>query len=87
MLRQRGFISHLVQVLDHHAEREDWQGDFNIYRIVEVFWNIGDWDNPPEIAKADDLFAYPAVLSYQGGDVMELENLASFQEYWQKMED
>lgn len=84
LLRQKGFVSHLVKVLDHQAEREDWQGDFNIYRIVEVFWNIKDWDNPSEIAKADALFAYPAVLSYQGGDVMELENLPSFQEYWQK---
>lgn len=24
LLRQRGFVSHLVRVLDHQAEREDW---------------------------------------------------------------
>lgn len=84
LLRQRGFVSHLVQVLNRQAERENWQGDFDTYRIVEVFWAIENWDNPPTVARADELFSYPAVLSYQGGDVMRLQNLPSFQERWQE---
>jgi hypothetical protein len=81
LLRQKGYVTHLVKVLDYKPERETWQGDFNIYRIVEVFWVI-DWDNPSASAKADKLFGYSGVLRYEGGDVMELEVLPTFKKQW-----
>jgi hypothetical protein len=69
--RQSGYVTHLVKILDYKSEREDWQGDFNIYRIVEVLWVI-DWQDPPSSARADEVFGY-SVKAYQGGDVMFLE--------------
>ncbi|XHR85752.1 MAG: hypothetical protein ACFKPT_16460 [Gloeotrichia echinulata GP01] len=60
LLRQRGYVTHLVRVLDYKPEREDWKGDYDIYRIVEVFWTI-DFVNPPASAKADKMFDYSAV--------------------------
>ncbi|WP_334822844.1 hypothetical protein [Nostoc sp.] len=71
----------LKEVLDHQSEREEWQGDYNIYRIVEVLWAI-DCSNPPVIAKADAIFDYPAVLDYRGGNAMKLEDLSTFKEHW-----
>ncbi|WP_334698192.1 hypothetical protein [Nostoc sp.] len=81
LLRQRGYVTHLVKVLDYKSEDDDWQGDFNIYRIVEIIWVIS-WENPPIFAKADELFGYKEVLHYQGGDVMELNTLPSFNKHW-----
>ncbi|WP_337885920.1 hypothetical protein [Fischerella thermalis] len=74
LLRQKGFVTHLVKVLDYKPERETGQGEFDIYRIVEVLWAI-PWNNPPVSAKADEVFGYSEVLNYQGGNVMELENI------------
>ena len=81
LLRQHGYVTHLVKVLDRQSEREEWQGDYNIYRIVEVLWAI-DCRNPPVTAKADAIFDYPAVLAYQGGNAMKLEDLSTFKEHW-----
>jgi hypothetical protein len=81
LLRQLGYVTHVVKVLDHQAEREDWQGDYNLYRIVEVAWAIGS-TNPPPSAKAGLIFGYPEVLAYMGGDVMKLEELPTFQKAW-----
>lgn len=36
LIRQSGYVTYLVKILDYKSAREDWQGDFNIYRIVEV---------------------------------------------------
>lgn len=80
LLRQGGYVTHLVEVLDYKPEREKWQGDFNIYRIVEVLWVI-DWNNLPNSARADEVFGYPVNL--QGGDVMFLETMPTFQQHWQ----
>lgn len=80
LLRQGGYVTHLVEVLDYKPEREKWQGDFNIYRIVEVLWVI-DWNSPPDFAKAENVFAFPVKL--QGGDVMSLENISAFRQHWQ----
>lgn len=80
LLRQNSYVTHLVEVLDYKPEREKWQGDFNIYRIVEVLWVI-DWNNPSDSAKADEVFDYPVRL--QGGDVMFLETMPTFQQHWQ----
>jgi hypothetical protein len=80
LLRQGGYVTHLVEVLDYKPEREKWQGDFNIYRIVEVLWVI-DWNNLPNSARADEVFGYPVRL--QGGDVMFLETMPTFQQHWQ----
>jgi hypothetical protein len=74
LLRQQGYVTHLVKILDYKAEREVWTGDYDIYRIVEVLWAI-DFDNPPVSAKADAMFDYPEVLDYRSGNVMELESL------------
>ncbi len=80
LLRQSSYVTHLVEVLDYKPEREKWQGDFNIYRIVEVLWVI-DQNNLPDTAKADVVFGYSVNL--QGGDVMFLETMPTFQQHWQ----
>ena len=85
LLRQGGYVTHLVEVLDEKPGREKWQGDFNIYRIVEVLWVI-DWANLPSSAKADEVFGY-SVKGYQGGDVMFLETMPTFQQHWQNQGD
>lgn len=33
--------TYFVEILDYKSEREKWQGDFNVYGIVEVLWVIG----------------------------------------------
>ncbi|MEX0268111.1 hypothetical protein AB3R30_03115 [Leptolyngbyaceae cyanobacterium UHCC 1019] len=81
LLRQHGYVTHLVKVLNRQVEREERQGDFNLYRIVEVEWSI-DGTNPPISAKADVIFGYSAVLDYMGGSVMQLEELPTFKEAW-----
>ena len=68
-------------MLDYKSERERWQGDFNIYRVVEVLWVI-NWQDPLSSAKADEVFGY-SVKAYQGGDVMFLETMPTFQQHWQ----
>jgi len=80
-LRQHGYVTHLVRVLDYKPEREDWKGDYDIYRIVEVFWTI-DFVNPPASVKADKMFDYEAVLHYRGGNVMKLDDLPAFKSRW-----
>lgn len=70
-----------MEILDYKSERENWQGDFNIYRIVEVLWVI-DWQDLPNSAKADEVFGY-SVRAYQGGNVMFLETMPTFQQHWQ----
>lgn len=81
LLRQHGYVTHLIKVLDRQSEREERSGDYNLYRIVEVMWAIGT-TNPPASAKADIIFGYPSVLNLQGGNVMKLEELPTFQEAW-----
>lgn len=81
LLRQQGYVTHLVRVLDYKAEREAWEGDYNIYRIVEVLWAI-DFGSPSTSAKADTMFSYPEVLDYRSGNVMELESLPTFRQRW-----
>lgn len=83
LLRQKGYVTHLVKVLDYKAEREDLKDDWNIYRIVEVVWTI-NFDNPSRLAKvkAEIIFDYPEVLDYQSGDAMELESLPTFTNHW-----
>jgi hypothetical protein len=81
LLRQKGYVTHLVKVLDYKPEREAWEGDYNIYRIVEILWTIA-CDRPPPSAKADEVFGYPEVLDYRGGNVMELGTLPTFKQRW-----
>lgn len=81
LLRQHEYVTHLVKVLDHQAEREDWEGDFNLYRIIEVIWAINS-TAPPKSASANVIFGYSAVLDYRGGKVMRLEKLRTFREAW-----
>lgn len=47
---------------------------------MEVLWVI-DWNNPSASAKADEVFGY--LVKLQGGDVMMLETMLTFQQYWQ----
>jgi hypothetical protein len=82
LLRQHGYVTHLVRVLDYKSENDAWRGDFNIYRIVEVLWVI-DWSNPVATLKADKVFAFPEVLHFQGGNAMHLADLPTFQDHWQ----
>jgi hypothetical protein len=79
LLRQRGYVTHLVKVLDCKAKREIGKDNYDIYRIVEVLWAI-DFDNRPVSAKADKMFDYR--VRYQGGNVMELEKLPTFRQRW-----
>ena len=81
LLRQHGYVTHLVKVLNRHAEFEDWQGLYNIYRIVEVLWTT-DFSNPPISAKADEIFDFPEVLKFMSGNIMKLEELPTFKESW-----
>lgn len=81
LLRQHGYVTHLVKVLNRQAEHDDDPNVFNIYRIVEVVWSIGG-TNPPSSLKADLVFGYTEVLSYMGGDVMNLEELPTFTNRW-----
>lgn len=81
LLRLQGYVTHLVRVLDYKAEREAWEGNYNIYRVVEVLWAI-DFSSPSTSAKADTMFGYPEVLDYRSGDVMELESLPTFRQRW-----
>ena len=81
LLRQHGYVTHLVKVLNRQTEFEDWQSNYNIYRIVEVLWVI-DCSDPPIAAKADEVFGYSAVLNLQGGNVMKLTELPTFKEAW-----
>lgn len=83
LLRQHGYVTHLVRVLDYKAESDAWRGDFNIYRIVEVLWGLGDWSSPAATLKADKVFDYPGVMYYEGGDAMYLAALPTFQKRWQ----
>lgn len=81
LLRQHGYVTHLVKVLNRQVEREDSPNDWNLYRIVEVVWAIGG-TNPPPSLKADLIFGYSGVLAYMGGDVMKLEELPTFKNAW-----
>lgn len=78
LLRQHCYVTHLVEVLDYKAEREKSEGDFNIYRIVEVRWVI-DWNDCPESVRANELFDYR--LSLEGGNIMSLD-MPTFRDHW-----
>ncbi|WP_228041025.1 hypothetical protein [Nodosilinea sp. LEGE 07088] len=41
-----------------------------------------NWQDPPSSARADEVFGY-SVKAYQGGDVMLLETMPTFQQHWQ----
>lgn len=82
LLRQKGYVTHLVKVLDCEPERDPWKGDFHIYRIVDTLWVIDDWENPPASNEVKEVFGYDEVRYYQGGDVMELDNVPSFKKHW-----
>ena len=79
LLRQKGYVTHLVKVLDYKPEHESGDSVFNLYRIVEVLWVV-DWSKLPESAKADEVFGY--LLHLEGGKVMHLESMPTFQDYW-----
>ncbi|AFY41975.1 hypothetical protein [Nostoc sp. PCC 7107] len=81
LLRQRGYVTHLVKILDYKPERESGKGDYDIYRIVEVLWTI-DFVHPPASARAEKMFDYSAVLHYEGGNVMKLDELPTFKSRW-----
>ncbi|MBD2074298.1 hypothetical protein H6F86_10440 [Phormidium sp. FACHB-592] len=83
LLRQRGYVTHLVRVLDYKSENDAWCGDFNLYRIVETLWDIGDWANPGTFFRASKVFRYAAVLNYEGGNAMYLTDLPTFKARWQ----
>ena len=80
LLRQHGLVTHLVKVLDYKPEREKGSGDWNIYRVVEVIWSSANSES--STYKADEIFGYPEVLTYQGGSVMRLQELPTFNKAW-----
>jgi hypothetical protein len=82
LLRQHGYVTHLVKVLDRQAEHDHDPNVFNIYRIVEVVWSI-DYSNPPASARAEVIFGYPEVQDYRSGNAMRLDDLPTFKEAWE----
>ncbi|MBE9222392.1 hypothetical protein IQ215_06750 [Cyanobacterium stanieri LEGE 03274] len=82
LLRQHGYVSHLVKVLNRQAEYDDLTGDFIFYRIVEIVWKIDNIIPPSENYKADKIFDFPEVLHFMGGNAMKLQDLPTFQEAW-----
>ena len=81
LLRQHGYVTHLVKILDRQSEREEWQGEWSLYRIVEVVWAL-DCSAPSASAKADIIFGFPGVLAFMGGNAMRLEDLPTFKKAW-----
>lgn len=71
LLRQKSFVTHLIEVYDDKISPRTGQGEFDIYRSIEVLW-VTDWNNPPS---AVEVFGYPEVLKYQNGNVMKLETI------------
>ncbi|BAQ66608.1 hypothetical protein [Geminocystis sp. NIES-3709] len=82
LLRQHGYVSHLVKVLNRQPEYEDFKGNPIIYRIVEIVWKIDSIESPSENYKADKVFDFPEVLKFMGGNTMKLEELPTFKEAW-----
>jgi hypothetical protein len=80
LLRQKGYVTHLIKVLDCKPDSETCE-DYGIYRIVETLWAV-DFQNPSPSVKSDEVFGYSEVLKYQGGNVMQLETLPTFNERW-----
>ena len=72
-------MTHLVKALDRKLEYESWQGDFRVYRLVEVLWVI-DWGALSNSHRAESIFSYP--VRYRSGNVMNLRTLPTFQKYW-----
>lgn len=85
LLRQKGYVTHLVEVLDYKAEREKWEDEFNIYRIVQVRWVI-DWQNMESFPKAEEVFDF-SLKGLASGHVMLLEGMPIFQNRWQNQGD
>ncbi|MEP1062614.1 MULTISPECIES: hypothetical protein [Cyanophyceae] len=83
LLRQRGYVTHLVRVLDYKSENDAWRRDFNFYRIVEVLWGISDWINPATAFRASKVFNYSTVLNYEGDNATYLTDLSTFKAHWQ----
>jgi hypothetical protein len=81
LLRQRGYVTHLVRVSDDELKYESWRGDFSIYRLVEVLWAI-DWDILSDSKRAETIFSYP--VRYRSGNIMDIRTLPTFQKYWDK---
>jgi hypothetical protein len=79
LLRQKGYVTHLVKVLDNELKYESWKGDFSIYRLVEVLW-VTDWDVLSDSNRAELIFSYP--VRYRSGNAMDLRTLPTFQKYW-----
>lgn len=79
LLRQKGYVTHLVKVFDDEFKHESWKGDFSIYRLVEVLWVI-NWDILSDSNRAQSIFSYP--VRYRSGNVMDLRTLPTFQKYW-----
>lgn len=80
LLKQKNYITHIVEVIDRQPLKRNKQNSWHIYRIVEVLWVINNWDNPPDYTRVAKVFDYPANL--QGGNVMFIETLPTFNNHW-----
>ena len=74
LLRQRGYVTHLVKILDYKHERESWEGIYNIYRVVESLWTINF--NHPKISIlliCQNMIKFPKLKSAKGSaDLMNM---------------
>ncbi|MBD0303758.1 MAG: hypothetical protein ICV85_16800 [Tolypothrix sp. T3-bin4] len=77
LLRQRGKVTHIVKLLNKTLYEDPADGEFGIYRLVQLVWIADYWSVPPE---QDMVFGYHVHL--EGGKVMKLETLPTFNQHW-----
>ncbi|QLE48562.1 hypothetical protein FD724_10845 [Nostoc sp. C057] len=83
ILRQRGKVTHIVQMLNNQLYPDkNPEDEFNIYRLVQVVWMTDNWDNPPE---NDKVFVCPIHFP-AFGKAIKLEKIRAFREYWSTQE-
>lgn len=77
LLRQRAKVTHIVKLLNNTLYSDCTGTEFNVCRLVQAIWMANFWNIPPA---QDKVFGYSVHL--EGGRVMELETLPTFQENW-----
>lgn len=77
ILRQKGKVTHIVELLDNHAKNNDYHQEKWVYRLVKAVWMAEPWSEPPH---QDDVFG--CQINLQGGNIMELKNIEAFKKRW-----
>ena len=77
LLRQRTKVTHIVKLLDKTLYKDFTNGEFGIFRRVQIVWIADCLSESPE---QDMVFGYHVHL--QGGRVMQLET-PRFKRHWE----